>query len=173
MKIMISKLQTIQKFRKCVYMCKQTLKGLKKDIQSLFLAFNPNKCTAAFHVLQSFGVFTGNRCIVMPRRVARNFWGQGRFLIIRTQILYSSEGLKYMQTLPSAFLKNNYLYQILIILADIQVRAYNFMIKRIPRGFIFTKKNKRCYVSIPIPHIGPKLSRDHQTTTMNLKMYCF
>ena len=139
----------------------------------MFLAFNPNKCTAAFHVLQSFGVFTGNRCIVMPRRVARNFWGQGRFLIIRAQILYSSEGLKYMQTLPSACLKNNYLYQILIILADIQVRAYNFMIKRIPRGFIFTKKNKRCYVSIPIPHIGSSLSRDHQTTTMNLKMYCF
>ena len=173
MKIMISKLQTIQKFRKCVYMCKQTLKGLKKDIQSLFLAFNPNKCTAAFHVLQSFGVFTGNRCIVMPRRVAKSFWGQGRFLIIRAQILYSSEGLKYMQTLPSACLKNNYLYQILIILAHIQVRAYNFMIKRIPRGFIFTKKNKRCYISLPVPHIGPSLSRDHQTTTMSLKMYCF
>ena len=78
-----------------------------------------------------------------------------------------------MQTLPSACLKNNYLYQILIILADIQVRACNFMIKRIPRGFIFTKKNKICYVSIPIPHIGPSLSRDHQTTKMNLKMYCF
>ena len=65
------------------------------------------------------------------------------FLIIRAQILNSSERLNYMQTLPSAFLKNNYLHQISIVLADIQAVAYNFIIKRIPRGFnIFTNKSK-------------------------------
>ena len=79
-----------------------------------------------------------------------------------------------MQTLSSASLKNNYPYQIQNILADIQARAYNFMIKRIPKGFnIFNKKNKRCYFSLPIPYIGPSLSRSHQTITMNLKIYCF
>ena len=41
-----------------------TLK-LKNDIQSLFLAFNPNKCTVVLHILQSFGVFTGNRCLII------------------------------------------------------------------------------------------------------------
>ena len=42
------------------------------------------------------------------RRVARNFWGQKRFLKIRGQILNSSERLNYMQTLQRASLKNNY-----------------------------------------------------------------
>ena len=80
------------------------------------------------------------------RCVSRDFWGQGRFLKIRAQILNRSERLNYMQTLPRASLKNNYPYQILIILASILTRAYNFMVKRIPRGFnIFTRKNT-CYV---------------------------
>ena len=36
-------------------------------------------------------------------------------------------------------------------------------------GNIFTRKNKRCYVSLPVPYIAPSLSRVHQTvTTMNL-----
>ena len=73
-----------------------------------------------------------------------------------------------MQTLhQSASLKNNYLYRIQIILADIQARAYTFMVKGIPRGFnIFTRKNKRCYVSLDIPYIGPSFSRDHHTVTI-------
>ena len=94
--------------------------------------------------------------------------------MIRAQILNSSERLNYMQTLPSSCLKNNYLCQILIILADIQARSYNFMIKRIPRGFnIFMMKKKRCYFSLPILYNGSLLSRGHQTVTINLKMYCF
>ena len=106
------------------------------------------------------------------RCIARNFWGQGRFLLMRAQILNSSERLNDMQTLPSTCLKNKYLYQILIILADIQAQAYNFMIKRIPRDYnIFTKKNKRCYVSLHTPYIGSLLSRGHQTVTMNLMYY--
>ena len=99
----------------------------------------------------------GSRC------VARNFWGQGRFLKIRTQIHDSSERLNYIQTLLRTSLKNNYLYQILINLASIFTRAYNFMIKRISWGFnIFTNKNTRCYVSLHILYIAPSLSRDHQ-----------
>ena len=108
------------------------------------------------------------------RRVARNFWGQGRFLKIRAQIHDSSERLNYMQTLPRTSLKNNYLYQILINLASILTRVYNFMIKRIPWGFnIFTRKNARCYVSLPIPYIGPSLSRDHQTVASEFKNILF
>ena len=57
---------------------------------------------------------------VVPDEVqARIFWGQGRFLKIKTQILNSSERLNYMQTLPRASLKHNYPYQIKIILASI------------------------------------------------------
>ena len=94
---------------------------------------------------------------------------------IRTQILNSFERLNYMQTLRRASLKNNYFYQALIILVDIQARTYNFMIRRIPRGFKnFTRKNKRCYVSLPIPYIELSLSRGHQTVTiMNRKIHCF
>ena len=78
-----------------------------------------------------------------------------------------------MQILQCTSLKNNYLYRIQIILADIQAGAYNFMIKRIPRGFtIFMKKNEICYVFLPAPHIGSSFSRGHQTVTvMNLKIY--
>ena len=68
----------------------------------------------------------------------------------------------------------DYLCQMKIILADIQARACDFMIKRIPRGFnFFTKKNKRCEVFLPTPYIGSSYSRGHQTVTiMNLKIYC-
>ena len=59
-----------------------------------------------------------------------------------------------MQTLQRAYFKNNCLYQIQIVLTDIQAQAYNFKIKRIPRGFnIFTRKNKSFYVSLPMPYI--------------------
>ena len=82
-----------------------------------------------------------------------------------------------MQTLLRASFKNNYPYQILIILASNTgiTRAYNFMIKRIPRGFnIFTRENTRCYVSLPIPYTGSPLSRGHQTVTiMNVKNILF
>ena len=99
----------------------------------------------------------------MVRRVAMNFRMQGRFLKLRVQIHDSSERLNYMQTLRRTSLKNNYLYQILIDLASILTRAYNFMIKRILWGFnIFTRKNTRCYVWLPIPYIAPSLSTDHQ-----------
>ena len=49
-----------------------------------------------------------------------------------------------MEILTRTSLKNKYVYQMLTILADILARIYNFMIKRIPRGFnIFTTKNKK------------------------------
>ena len=106
--------------------------------------------------------------------VARNFWGQGRFLKTRAQIHDSSERLNYKLILPRTSLKNNYLYQILISLASILTRVYNFMIKRIPLGFnIFTRKNTRCDVSLPIPYIGPSLSRDHQTVANESKNILF
>ena len=105
------------------------------------------------------------------RRVARNFWGQGRFLKIRAQIHDSSERLNYMQTLPRTSLKNNYPYQILINLASILTGAYNFMIKRIPQASTFLLE--RCYVSLPIPYIGPSLSRDHQTVASEFKNILF
>ena len=48
------------------------------------------------------------------------------------------------------------------------------MIKRIPLGFnIFTRKNTRCDVSLPIPYIGPSLSRDHQTVANESKNILF
>ena len=79
-----------------------------------------------------------------------------------------------MPTLRCASFKNNFLYQIQRILTNTQDRAYSFMIKRVPRCFnIFTRKNRSYYVSLPILCIGPSLSRDHQTVTMNLNIYCF
>ena len=47
----------------------------------------------------------------LRRSVARNIWGQGRFVKIRAQMFYSSERLNYIETLPRASLKNNNLYQ--------------------------------------------------------------
>ena len=41
------------------------------------------------------------------------------------------------------------------------------MIKRIPSSLsIFTRKNKRYYVYLPIPYNRPSLSRDHQTVAI-------
>ena len=86
------------------------------------------------------------------RRVVKNFLGQGRFLKIRAQILNSSKSLNHMQKLTRACLKNNCLYQTPNILANIQARAYNFMIKRVPRGFnILTRQKKMsCFSSFTI-----------------------
>ena len=72
----------------------------------------------------------------------------------------------------SALLSN--ICQMQMILADMQARLYNFVIKKTPEGFnTFTRKNKR-YVSLPMSYIGPLLSRDHQTgTTMNRNIYRF
>ena len=80
-----------------------------------------------------------------------------------------------MQVLRHPSLKNTNIYQILIILADVLTRTYNFMMKRISRVFyIFTRKNKRCDVSLSTPHIRPSFSRGHQTLAIrNLKIYCF
>ena len=51
---------------------------------------------------------------------------------ISAQIPNSSERLNYMQTSLHALLKNKYLYQTLITLADIQALTYSFMIKENP-----------------------------------------
>ena len=83
-------------------------------------------------------------------RVSINFWVQGSSVLkIRTQICNSSERLNYMQTWK---LSETTLYQIQIVLADLQARTYNFMIKRIPRGFnVFTRKEKMlCFSSYAI-----------------------
>ena len=69
------------------------------------------------------------------RLVARNFLRQEASKSW-AQILNSSERLNYLKTLQCT-LKSNHPYQILIILA------------------------RRCYVSLPIPYIGPSLSRGH------------
>ena len=65
------------------------------------------------------------------RRVASNFWEQGRCVKIRLQILNRCERLNYIQTLQRTSLKNNYLNQVQIILADILDRACNFIKKKI------------------------------------------
>ena len=80
-----------------------------------------------------------------------------------------------MQTLQHASLKNDFLYQMQIILADIQSKAYSFMMKRIPKGFnIFARKNKDVMFLFLYRIYAPSLSRGHQTVTiMNLKIYCF
>ena len=71
------------------------------------------------------------------------------------------------------FLPKN--YQIKIILVNIQNRAYNFKIKRIPRTVnIFTRKNKKCYVNRSLPYNRPSLSIGHKTVTItNHCYYCF
>ena len=105
------------------------------------------------------------------RRVTTNFWEQGKFAEIRAQILHSSERLNYIHTLL-AFLKNNYLYQIKIISADIQAGVYNSMINRIPTGFnIFARK----YEDVMILFLHYILSlRGYQIVViMNLNIYCF
>ena len=62
------------------------------------------------------------------------------------------------------FFKNEYLFQMQIVLVKMLSQTYIFMIKKIVRGFdILTRKNKICYVSLPIPYIRPTLSRGHQT----------
>ena len=59
------------------------------------------------------------------------------------------------------------LFQIQIILVNIPTRAYNLKIKRIPsRVNIFTRKNKRCYIYLPIRYNRPSLCRGHQTVTI-------
>ena len=104
---------------------------------------------------------------------SKELWGEGRFLKIRKQILNRSERLNYRQTLQLASYK--YLYQIQVVLVYAKSWAYNFMIKRNPRGFnTFTKENKRRSVSLSMPYIWLSLSRSHQTVTiMNLNIYCF
>ena len=52
---------------------------------------------------------------------------------ISAQIPNSSERLNYMQTSLHASLKNKYLCQIPITLADIQALTYSFMIKENPQ----------------------------------------
>ena len=49
------------------------------------------------------------------------------------------------------------------------------MIKRTPSSLtIFTRKNKSCYVYLPILYNWSSLSRDHQTVAiMNNCSYCF
>ena len=65
--------------------------------------------------------------------------------------------------------KNNCLFQIHLILINMLTQAYNFMIKRIPRGLNnFTRKNKRYGVSFPMLCIRRSVSRGyHSITIMN------
>ena len=80
-------------------------------------------------IFMYFGALKNNVLTVIQlsinRRVARNFWGPGRFLQIRAQIHNSSERLHYMQTLQHPSFKNNYLFQIQIFIVDIQARSSN------------------------------------------------
>ena len=87
--------------------------------------------------------YTPFRC--QERHVARNFWEQGRFLQIRTQIFGSFESQsKHFQALKSASSESNYLFQMQIILVNIPTRAYNVKIKKqtvaLSRALIFQKK---------------------------------
>ena len=79
-----------------------------------------------------------------------------------------------MQTSNCASFKNNYIFQIPRISVNTLPRPYNLMIKIIPSALnIFTKKNKRYYVYLPIPYIQPSLSRVHQAVPiMNHYYYC-
>ena len=77
-----------------------------------------------------------------------------------------------MQKLSS--LKNNYTYQLLIILATILTQTCRFMVKRIPRCFnIFARKNTKYYVSLLIPYIESSLSRGHQTVARMKIKVCY
>ena len=62
-----------------------------------------------------------------------------------------------------------------MISANIPSRAYNFRIKIIPNDLkISTRKNKRCYVNLPIPYNRPSLSRGYrQVTIINHCCNCF
>ena len=91
----------------------------------------------------------------------------------RAQILNSCEILSHMQTLQSASTNNNYLYGIKRILADIQARAYNFMIKRISRGITSFSRKSKCHVSLPTSYIGSSPSRPSNSNNKESKNILF
>ena len=67
----------------------------------------------------------------------------------------------------SALLSKIIVFQMQIILVHLLTQAYIFMIKRIPTGLnIFTSKNKRCVVSLPVLCICPLLFKGHPATTI-------
>ena len=133
---------------------------------------NPGKCEPEQLLIQTLfpQCYQCNAFIFIPtellRRVARNFWNEGRFLKIKAQNLNRCERLNYIQRIQCASLINNYLNQMQIIFADIQARAWNFIKKRIPKGFnIFTRKNKRFFSSCTI--YWASVSIDHQTVKVS------
>ena len=69
------------------------------------------------------------------RRVARHFWGHGRFLQIGANVLNSFERLNICKHYNELFFKNNYLCQIQIIL--VEARVHSFMIKRTLEASVF------------------------------------
>ena len=72
-----------------------------------------------------------------------------------------------MQTLQSASL-----YQIKVILADIQARAYSSWQREVPDAFTFLLGKVNAMFLFLYYIIEPSLSRDHQAVTiMNLKKY--
>ena len=67
----------------------------------------------------------------------------------------------------TALLSKIIVFQMQIILVNLLTQAYIFMIKRIPTGLnIFTSKNKRCVVSLPVLCICPLLFKGHPATTI-------
>ena len=76
----------------------------------------------------------------------------------------------------SALLSKIIVFQMQIILVHLLTQAYIFMIKRIPTGLnIFTSKNKRCDVSLPVLCIWPSLFKGHATITITNhegQIYC-
>ena len=84
------------------------------------------------HIPSTMNILEALKCILLKngtinfsyndirifRRVARNIWGQEGFL--QVQILNSSERLNCMQTIQRLSFKHECLYQMQIILADIQ-----------------------------------------------------
>ena len=64
--------------------------------------------------------------------------------------------------------KYNYLFQIQITLVNISTRAYNFTIKRILSALnAFTRKNKRCYIYLPILNTRPSSSSHRRCSIRN------
>ena len=109
-------------------------------VRPTFINLNPIEIEFCPFLI-SLDKWNGSCIVLLPkvcvpnRFVARNLWGQETFLKIRAQIINSCKRLNYIQIPQRTSLKNNYLDQIWIILADIQTQPYNFMIKRFPGGF--------------------------------------
>ena len=96
---------------------------------------NTERYSVSLRMRTLFTQYLCNAFIFIPtellKRAARNFWEQGRCVKIMVQILNRCERLNYIQTLQRTSLKNNYLNQMQIIVANILDRACNFIKKKI------------------------------------------